>query len=67
MEILFVLVPLSVVLVAIAIGVFVWAVRNGQFDDLDSPAWRILVDERHKQNDRQNDKQESTQVKDEQE
>lgn len=46
MEILFLLVPLSVVLVGIAIGVFVWAVRDGQFDDLDSPAWRILVDDR---------------------
>ncbi len=45
MTALYMLIPLSLVLVAIAIGVFIWAVNNGQFDDLDSPAWRILDDE----------------------
>ena len=49
MEILFLLIPLSVLLVGIAIGIFIWAVRNGQFDDLDSPAWRILVED-HRDN-----------------
>ena len=45
MDILFVLVPLSVVL-ALAIGAaFWWAVRNGQFDDLEGPAHRILSDD----------------------
>jgi len=33
MEILFVLIPLSAVLVGIAVGAFVWAVRTGQFED----------------------------------
>jgi len=28
-----------------AIAAFFWAVRNGQFDDLESPAWRILLDD----------------------
>lgn len=45
MESIFVLVPVSLVLVAIAIGIFFWATRHGQFDDLDSPAWRILHDD----------------------
>ncbi|MDX1442307.1 MAG: cbb3-type cytochrome oxidase assembly protein CcoS [Gammaproteobacteria bacterium] len=45
MEIVFVLIPLSVLLLAIAVGIFIWAVNNGQFDDMDSPAWKILVDE----------------------
>lgn len=45
MEILYVLVPLSVVLVTIAIGIFFWAINSEQFDDLDTPAWRILNDE----------------------
>ena len=45
MEILFLLIPLSVVLVfAIAFG-FWWSVRNGQFDDLEGPAFRILMDD----------------------
>ena len=45
MEILFLLVPLSVVL-AIAIGIAFWrAVDTGQFDDLDQPGVAILADE----------------------
>ena len=39
------LVPLSVVLLVAAIGAFVWAVRRGQFDDLDTAALDILVDD----------------------
>ena len=45
MNILFVLIPLGLVLLAIAIAAFLWAVSNGQYDDLDSPAWRILTDD----------------------
>ena len=44
MIILLLLIPLSVVLLAVAIWAFVWAVRKGQFDDLDTPALDILVD-----------------------
>jgi cbb3-type cytochrome oxidase maturation protein len=45
MDILFLLIPLSVVL-AIAIGVaFWWAVRSGQFEDLEGPAHRVLLDD----------------------
>ena len=46
MSILLLLIPLSLVLLGIAIWAFVWAVRRGQFDDLDSAALDILVDER---------------------
>lgn len=45
MDIIYVLVPLSIVLILIAILVFSWAVKGGQFDDLDSPAHRILFDD----------------------
>jgi cbb3-type cytochrome oxidase maturation protein len=45
MKILFVLIPLSLMLLGLAVWGFVWAVRSGQFDDLDSPGWRILVDD----------------------
>jgi cbb3-type cytochrome oxidase maturation protein len=45
MDILYLLVPLSVVLV-FAIGAVFWlALRSGQFDDLDAPAFRILADD----------------------
>ena len=44
MDILFLLIPLSVVLARL-IGWFFWhAVDTGQFDDLDTPAVRILAD-----------------------
>jgi cbb3-type cytochrome oxidase maturation protein len=44
MTILFVLIPLAVLLLAAAIWAFFWAVRAGQFDDLDTPAVAILLD-----------------------
>jgi len=45
MTILLLLVPISLVLLGVAIWAFVWAVRRGQFDDLDTPAIDILRDE----------------------
>ncbi|MHA6205197.1 cbb3-type cytochrome oxidase assembly protein CcoS [Dyella soli] len=46
MIILLLLIPLSLMLLAVAIGAFVWAVRKGQFDDMDTPALDILRDDR---------------------
>ncbi|TLX64693.1 cbb3-type cytochrome oxidase assembly protein CcoS [Stutzerimonas nosocomialis] len=51
MAALYVLIPIAVVLVAIAIWVFFWAVDSGQYDDLEGPAHSILFDDedpRHK-------------------
>ena len=45
MEALYLLVPLSIVLVALAIWVFFGAADSGQFDDLEGPALRILRDD----------------------
>ena len=42
MDILYLLIPLSVVLVLLIIGVFAWAVNAGQFDDLEREGERIL-------------------------
>ena len=44
MDVLLLLIPLSLVLVALIAGVFVWSVRSGQYDDLEGPAHRILTD-----------------------
>ena len=46
MNILLLLVPLSLMLLAVAIGAFIWAVKRGQFDDLDTPAIDILTEDR---------------------
>ena len=42
MDILYLLIPLSAVLVLAIIGVFAWALHNGQFDDLDQQGTQIL-------------------------
>jgi cbb3-type cytochrome oxidase maturation protein len=45
METIFVLLPLALLIAAIAVGAFIWAARTGQFDDLETPAFRILFDD----------------------
>lgn len=55
MDIIYVLVPLSIALLAIAVAIFFWAVKGGQFDDLDSPAHKILFDDDEYLNERRED------------
>lgn len=45
MNILFLLIPLSLLLLSFAIWAFFWAVKNDQFDDLEGPAYSILFDD----------------------
>ena len=45
MQIVMILVPVMLILVALGILLFSWAVKNGQYDDLDGPAHRILYDD----------------------
>lgn len=45
MQIVMVLVPLMLILVAVGIALFAWAVKNGQYDDVEGPAHRILYDD----------------------
>lgn len=45
MEILYLLIPLGLLVLGIAIWGFLWAVKTGQFDDMEGPAHRILMDD----------------------
>ncbi len=45
METVYVLVPLAVLLAGIIVWVFFWAIKSGQFDDLEGPAHSILMDD----------------------
>ena len=45
MDILYLLVPLSLLLVFVIAAVFWWSLRNGQFEDLEGEGFRILVDD----------------------
>ncbi len=42
---LYLLIPLAVIFVIIAVALFFWAVDNGQFDDMEGPAHSILFDD----------------------
>ncbi len=45
MSILFLLIPLGLLLLGFAVWAFFWAVGTGQFDDLDTPAWSVVMDD----------------------
>lgn len=45
MNILYLLIPLGLIMLAIGIAAFFWATRSGQFDDLESPAWSVVMDD----------------------
>jgi len=45
MNIIYALIPLGLLLLIVAVAAFFWAVRTGQYDDMESPAWRILLDD----------------------
>ena len=45
MNVLYVLVPLALALALGGVAAFRWAVRDGQFDDVDTPALRVLLDD----------------------
>jgi cbb3-type cytochrome oxidase maturation protein len=45
MNILYLLIPLGLVLLGLAIAAFFWAVGSGQFDDLESPAMSVVMDD----------------------
>jgi len=56
MEIIYLLIPLSIILVGLIIAGFFWAVNSGQFDDLEGPAYRILQDHDELDKRRESDK-----------
>jgi len=45
MRILYIVVPLALGIVAVAVAAFVWATGRGQFDDLETPSLRVLHDD----------------------
>jgi cbb3-type cytochrome oxidase maturation protein len=45
MSVIYVVLPVALLLATIAVIAFIWAARRGQFDDLETPRWRMLFDE----------------------
>ncbi|KXF80583.1 cbb3-type cytochrome oxidase assembly protein CcoS [Enterovibrio coralii] len=48
MESLYILIPIAILLVCVAVGVFIWAVKSEQFEDLERQGINILLDEDEK-------------------
>jgi cbb3-type cytochrome oxidase maturation protein len=45
MSIIYVLIPIAIVIVALAVVIFFWAVKSNQFEDLDRQGYSILFDD----------------------
>lgn len=45
MSVIYIVLPMALIFATAAVGAFIWAVRRGQLDDLDTPASRILLDD----------------------
>jgi cbb3-type cytochrome oxidase maturation protein len=48
MSMLYVLIPLALMLLAVAVWALIWAIRSGQFDDLESHGWSVVLDDDQK-------------------
>lgn len=55
MSMLYVLIPLAVVLLALAVWALLWAIKNGQFDDLETHGWSVVLDDDQKPPELEND------------
>jgi cbb3-type cytochrome oxidase maturation protein len=49
MSALYFLIPMSIVIVAGALWAFLWSLKRGQFEDMESPAHRIIIEDREDQ------------------
>lgn len=45
MSVIYIVLPLAIIIAAAAVLAFIWAVRRGEFDDLDTPPVRMLFDD----------------------
>ena len=46
MDILFLLIPIALGFLVIALGVFFWAIRDGQYDDMESQGLKVIIDDK---------------------
>ncbi|WP_116365183.1 cbb3-type cytochrome oxidase assembly protein CcoS [Parahaliea mediterranea] len=42
---LYLLIPVALIFCIIAVRLLLWAINNGQYDDLDKEAWRVVMDD----------------------
>lgn len=49
MSVMYILIGCSLLIALVFLGVFIWSVKSGQYDDTETPAIRILLDEKNKE------------------
>lgn len=64
MTMLYVLIPLAVALLGLAVWALLWAIRTGQFDDLDSHGWSVVLDDDQKPPPNEDDEHEKDHIHD---
>ncbi len=45
MEVIKILIPMAIIMGIVFVGFFIWSTKSGQFDDLDTPSKRMLLDD----------------------
>ena len=45
MSIIYLMIPLGIILLGLAVWALVWAIRSGHFDDLESQGWTVVLDD----------------------
>jgi cbb3-type cytochrome oxidase maturation protein len=48
MNMVYLLIPLALMLVGVAAWALIWAIRSGQFEDLESQGWSVVLDDDEK-------------------
>jgi len=48
LSIIYLMIPLALILVGVAVWALIWAIRSGQFDDLESHGWSVVLDDDEK-------------------
>ena len=64
MSMLYVLIPLAVILLGIAVWALLWAIKSGQFDDLEAQGWSVVLDDDKKPPPLEDETQENTEPSD---
>lgn len=59
MEVIKILIPMAIIMGIVFVGFFIWSTKTGQFDDLDTPSKRILLDDENENSNKKKSKDNS--------
>ena len=59
MEVIKILIPMAIIMGIVFVGFFIWSTKTGQFDDLDTPSKRMLLDDENENSNKKKSKDNS--------